>query len=60
MKNLLFPEKFKIAGWIIFVAAGVAGCLIWAGMLQPGGVAETAVNDAAIIGTALGALMIVC
>lgn len=60
MKNLLFPEKFKIAGWIIFVAAGVAGCLIWAGMLQPGDVAETAVNDAAIIGTALGALMIVC
>ena len=49
MKNLLFPEKFKIVGWIIFVAAVVAGCLIWADMLQVDGVAETAVNDAAIL-----------
>lgn len=60
MKNLLFPEKFKIAGWIIFVTAVVAGCLIWADALELGGWVETAVNDAVIIGTALGALMIVC
>lgn len=60
MKNLLFPEKFKIVGWILFVAAVVAGGLIWADVLQLSGVVETVVNDAVIIGTTLGALMIVC
>lgn len=60
MKNLLFPEKFKIIGWIVFGAAVVVGILVWMQVLQLSGTIETVVNDAVIIGTALGALMIVC
>ena len=60
MKNLLFPSAFHILGWILFIPALIAGLLIYADVLRPTGILETAINDAVIIGIALGSLLIVC
>lgn len=60
MKNLLFPSAFHILGWILFIPALIAGLLIYADLLRPTGILETAINDAVIIGIALGSLLIVC
>lgn len=60
MKNLLFPPAFHIFGWILFIPALIAGLLIYADVLRVAGVLETVVNDAVIIGIALGSLLIVC
>lgn len=60
MKNLLFPPAFHILGWILFVPALIGGFLIYADVLRPDGILETMVNDAVIIGIALGSLLIVC
>lgn len=60
MKNLLFPPAFHILGWILFIPALIAGLLIYADVLRVAGVLETVVNDAVIIGIALGSLLIVC
>lgn len=60
MKNLLFPPAFHILGWILFIPALIAGLLIYADALRPAGILETVINDAVIIGIALGSLLIVC
>lgn len=60
MKNLLFPAPFHILGWILFIPALIAGFLIYVDVLRPTGILETMVNDAVIIGIALGSLLIVC
>lgn len=60
MKNLLFPKEFKILGWLLFIPAVITAFLIYFEVICLSGVAETVVNDAVIIGVALGAVFIVC
>lgn len=60
MKNLLFPSAFHILGWILFIPALIAGLLIYADAIRSAGILETVINDAVIIGIALGSLLIVC
>lgn len=69
MKNFLFPRVFHIVGWILFVPAVVFGLLIFINAFDfsdslaidlPCGAMETVMNDAVIIGIALGAVFIVC
>ncbi len=60
MKNLLFPHIFQPIGWILFVPCLLLGVLIYFEVLTLTGIAETIVNDIAIIGIAVGALFIVC
>lgn len=60
MKNLLFPKELRIVGWILFLPAVVLALLCWFEVISLAGVAETALNDAIIIGIALGAVFIVC
>lgn len=60
MKNYLFPWRFRLIGWVIFIPAVILGVLILAGVCQFHGVVETVMNDAAIIGVAIGAVFIVC
>lgn len=69
MKNLLFPRVFQVIGWVLFVPAIVIGILIYInafdyddslGIDLPTGIMETVLNDAVIIGIALGAIFIVC
>lgn len=60
MKNLLFPPAFHILGWILFIPALIAGLLIYADAIRSAGILETVINDAVIIGIALGSLLIVC
>ena len=60
MKNLLFPQRCKFVGWFIFVPAIIMSILTYFSFLTLNGVTETIVNDAIIIGIALGALFIVC
>lgn len=60
MKNLLFPRQFKVVGRILFFAALLMALLAWLDVFNLRGIAETIVNDAIIIGIALGSLFIVC
>lgn len=60
MKNLLFPKVFKMIGWILFIPAIVMAAFVYFGTISLAGIAEIIVNDATIIGIALGALFIVC
>ncbi len=60
MKTFLLPHKFQYVGWTIFVPAIAIGCLIFFSVTSFSGLIETIVNDAAIIGIALGSLFIVC
>lgn len=61
MKNFLFPHIFQTVGWIMFVLSLTIGVYAYFGTPVFGaGIAETIVIDSAIIGTALGALFIVC
>ncbi len=63
MKNLLFPTGFKIIGWLLFIPAVVMGALCFFDIFDIdsfSGLTETIVNDAIIIGIALGSLLIVC
>lgn len=61
MKNFLFPHLFQPIGWIMFVLSLTMGVYVYFGMPVFGaGIVETIVIDSAIIGTALGALFIVC
>lgn len=61
MKNFLFPHIFQPIGWIMFVLSLITGAYLYYGMPVFGaGITETIVIDSAIIGTALGALFIVC
>lgn len=61
MKNFLFPHIFQPIGWIMFVLSLTIGVYAYFGTPVFGaGIAETIVIDSAIIGTALGALFIVC
>lgn len=60
MKNLLFPKGYQIVGWLLFVPAVIMGVLCYFSVFAVGGLAETILNDAIIIGVALGAILIVC
>ena len=61
MKNLLFPNRFRIAGWLLFIPALVLGALQFFEIYSfVGRITEMIVNDAVIIGIALGSLFIVC
>ena len=60
MKNLLFPEKFQIVGWLLFIPSTIMALICFTGLYSTSGVTETLLNDGMIIGIALGALFIVC
>ncbi len=60
MKNLLFPHGFQLIGWLLFIPALIMGILCYFDLCGFYGTVETIVNDAIIIGVALGALFIVC
>lgn len=67
MKNLLFPRVFQLIGWILFIPAVIVGVMLFCelndcntGVDFPTGVMEVIINDAVIIGTALGGVFIVC
>lgn len=61
MKNFLFPHIFQPIGWIMFVLSLAIGVYSFFGTPVFGaGIAETIMIDTSIIGTALGALFIVC
>lgn len=60
MKNLLFPKVFRLIGWILFIPAIVMAVLLYCEVLSFAGTAEIIINDAVIIGAALGAIFIVC
>jgi len=60
MKTPLFPSRFQPIGWMLFVPAIVIGMLLFFSVLSFDGIVETIINDAVIIGIALGALFIVC
>ena len=59
MKNLLFPRQFQFVGWLLFIPAAIVGMLLYFSFCNFHGVTEIVVNDAVIIGIALGALFIV-
>lgn len=61
MKNLLFPHSFQPIGWILFSLSLILGAIVmFSDLLTFTGIAETIENDVIIIGTALGAIFIVC
>ena len=60
MKNLLFPRQFHLVGWLLFIPSAIVGMLLYFSFCNFHGVTEIVVNDAVIIGIALGALFIVC
>lgn len=60
MKNILFPKGFRTIGWLLFIPATIMGIFIYLSICTLSGIAETVVNDAVIIGIALGAVFIVC
>lgn len=60
MKNLLFPNIFQPIGWFLFIPSLILGMLILVGILSFSGVAGVVLCDAAIIGTVIGAIFIVC
>lgn len=67
MKHFLFPRVFHIIGWVLFIPAIIMGSLVFLELLDystsidlPNGVMEIVMNDAIIIGIALGAIFIVC
>lgn len=47
-------------GWILFIPAIVMAVLLYCEVLSFAGTAEIIINDAVIIGAALGAIFIVC
>lgn len=60
MKNLLFPKAFRVVGWTLFIPAIIIGILTNTNVITPSGITETIINDAIIIGIAIGAIFIVC
>lgn len=60
MKNLLFPKRFRLLGWMLFIPATIMGIICYCGLYSVSGLAEIILNDAIIIGIALGAIFIVC
>lgn len=60
MKNILFPKGFRTIGWLLFIPATIMGIFIYLSICTLSGIGETVVNDAVIIGIALGAVFIVC
>lgn len=63
MKNLLFPGRCRIVGWLLFCPAlvlAILSVLSYFDICNVAGIGETIVNDAIIIGIALGSLLIVC
>lgn len=60
MKNILFPQAFKLVGWTLFIPSIVVAILCYFDILALNGIAATIINDIMIIGIAVGALFIVC
>ncbi len=60
MNNYLFPRKFHLFGWILFIPATIMGAMAFCGLGFFSGISGIIVNDAIIIGVILGALFIVC
>lgn len=60
MRNFLFPRKFQLLGWILFIPAAIMGAVEFCGLYLFSGTLEIIVNDAIIIGIILGTLFIVC
>lgn len=63
MKNLLFPHRFQLIGWILFVPCLILGVLLtfpFHIVNFSSFTIETITIDVAIIGIVLGALFIVC
>lgn len=60
MKIFLFPHVFRPIGWILLVPALLLGILLLSDVFSIDGTAETIINDAAIIGIALGTLFTGC
>lgn len=63
MTNLLFPSGCRVVGWLLFCPALILAALTVLSYFDIWNVAwigETIVNDAIIIGIALGSLFIVC
>ena len=60
MKNILFPSKFRIIGWTLFIPAIIAGALSFFLVINPSGILEIIINDAILIGIVLGAVFIIC
>ena len=60
MKNLLFPHRFALIGWVMFLVAIIDGILRL--LLEPemSYVWTVFYNDSFIIGLSLGAIFIVC
>ena len=58
MKYILFPTRFRIVGWVAFVLGIVLGIMMMSG--GAGLSSNRVAHDAAVIGIAIGALLIVC
>lgn len=60
MKNLLLPTQFKALGWIFLILGLAAGtAALFADLPVIPDIAQTAINDSAVICIALGALFII-
>ncbi|MDE6267307.1 MAG: hypothetical protein K2M07_08175 [Muribaculaceae bacterium] len=60
MHNLLFPHRFQLIGWILFIPALICGVFAYYETPALPDWAFTAVNDIIIIGITLGSVFIVC
>lgn len=60
MKNYLFPRKFQLIGWLLFIPSLIIGAYIFITDFPFPDVWQTVVNDAVIIGLTVGAIFIVC
>ena len=56
MKTLLFPHRFKLVGWIIFAITAAIGAYI----LFTDNTDSYLLNNIAIIGTCIGAILATC
>lgn len=61
MRNVLFPHVFQLIGWIMFAVFLIVAGLMQFEVIGAGfDIWGTILNDATVIGIALGALFIVC
>lgn len=60
MKTILFPHNLRAIGWILFITATILGIAQIGSFLPICDLANIICNDIAIIGTAIGSLLITC
>lgn len=60
MKNLLFPRRFQLVGWLLLIPAITLGITIYFSFISCAGTIETILNDTTIIGIITGSILIVC